>query len=97
MKRICIICGKNKVGLLAYWYGLRHCEECEIKSIRDEIKEIKRERKNQRVNLTNSERKYTQIGLFLSHFICNTKITKTKPLYSSIYNVYTYVIQEVTK
>ncbi len=30
MKRICWICNKNKVGLFAWWYGLRHCEKCDL-------------------------------------------------------------------
>jgi len=30
MKRICNVCKNEKVNLLAYWFGLRHCEKCDI-------------------------------------------------------------------
>ena len=30
MKRICIVPGCNKkINIFAYWFGLRHCEECD--------------------------------------------------------------------
>lgn len=31
MKKVCYICKKNKVPLLVWWFGLRHCEECDRK------------------------------------------------------------------
>ena len=29
-------CG-NKVNILAYWFGLRHCEKCDLKELRENL------------------------------------------------------------
>jgi len=39
MDRLCWICKEKKVGIFAYWYGLRHCEPCDNLSA-----EVKKER-----------------------------------------------------
>lgn len=43
MNRTCNKCHINKVNIFAYWYGLRHCEECELKPFRDRIKYLQAE------------------------------------------------------
>lgn len=54
-KRICNKCNKNKVGLFAYWYGLRHCEECDLKPLNDYIVHRKKELKILNAELTTKE------------------------------------------
>ncbi len=41
----CVVCKKDKINIVAYWFGLCHCEDCD-KEIRAE--QIKRHEKELR-------------------------------------------------
>jgi len=41
LKFVCDKCGKRKVWLLAKWFGLNHCEDCELEPLNKAIALVK--------------------------------------------------------
>ena len=37
--KICCVCGEKKVWITAYWFGLKHCHKCDLKILRQKIRQ----------------------------------------------------------